>query len=410
MIRRKEERRVMRPVSSPLEGIRVLELGAMIAGPFCTRLLADFGAEVVKVEPPGEGDPLRQWGRKCDGRSLWWPVESRNKKCITLDLRKREGQQLALRLAKLCDIVVENFRPGRLESWNLGYEKLKEINPGIILVRISGFGQTGPYRHRAGFGSVAEAMGGLSYTTGYPDRPPARVGISIGDSLASLYAALGAMMALYHRTARGGRGQVVDVGIYEAVFAMMESLLTEYDKIGYVRGRTGSVLSGIAPSNLYPTKDGQSVVIGANSDNVWSRLATLMGMPELATDPRFSTHEARGENMELLDEIISDWTIQFDSMELTEKLTSSGVPASPIYSVAEIAKDAHYRARGMILSAVDKYLGEIKMPGVVPKLSETPGGVQWTGPELGEHNEEVYKNLLGLSESEIKCFRDAGVI
>jgi crotonobetainyl-CoA:carnitine CoA-transferase CaiB-like acyl-CoA transferase len=400
----------IQPVSSPLQGIRVLELGTFIAGPFCTRLLGDFGAEVVKIESPAEGDPMRHWGRKFEGRSLWWAVQSRNKKCVSLDLRKREGQELAFQLARQCDIIVENFRPGKLESWNLGYEKLKEINPGIILVRISGFGQTGPHRDRAGFGSVAEAIGGLRYITGYPDQPPTRIGISIGDSLASVFGALGAMMALYNRTVRGGEGQVVDVAIYEAVFAMMESMLTEYEKIGYIRQPTGCVLPGIAPSNIYPAKDGRSILIAANSDNVFRRLAGIMNMPELAMDPRFSTHETRGNNMEVLDKIISDWTIQFDSTELIEKLNSPGVPAGAIYSIAEIATDEHYWARQMIVSLVDKYLGEIKMPGLIPKLSQTPGAIRWTGPELGEHNEEVYGSLLGLSGSEIRRLRQAGVI
>jgi crotonobetainyl-CoA:carnitine CoA-transferase CaiB-like acyl-CoA transferase len=410
MIHPEPKSQMMRPVISPLEGIRVLELGTFIAGPFCTRLLADFGAEVIKVESPEGGDPMRQWGRKCNGRSMWWAVQSRNKKCITLDLKKRQGQELALRLVGLCDIVVENFRPGTLEAWNLGYDTLKSINPRVILVRISGFGQTGPYRDRAGFGSVAEAVGGLRYITGYPDRPPTRIGISIGDSLASVFGALGALMALYHRIAHGRTGQVVDVAIYEAVFAMMESMLTEYDKIGYIRQRTGSTLPGIAPSNIYRTKDGKCIVIAANADNVFLRLAAIMGRSGLATDPRFRTHDARGTNMDILDNLISEWTIQFDSTELVENLNLAGVPAGLILSAAEIAKDPHYSARKMIISMVDKCLGDIKVPGIVPKLSQTPSAIRWSGPELGEHNEDVYKNLLGLSASDIGRLKDARVI
>ncbi len=396
----------------PLEGVRVLELGAFIGGPFGTRILADFGAEVIKVEPPQSGDPMRLWGlHKYKGHSLWWPIQSRNKKCITLDLRRKAGQKLALKLISKCDAVVENFRPGILEKWNLGYDKMRTVNPRIILTRVSGYGQTGPYRQKAGFGSIAEAIGGIRYITGYPDLPPTRVGLSIGDSLAALYAVIGTLMALYHRDVnKSGQGQVIDVALYEAVFSVMESALTEYDKLGFIRERYGTGLPGIAPSNTYPTGDGKWIVIGANADNVWRRLARAMGQQDLADDPRFVDHQSRGEHQQILDDIISVWTRQHTLKELLESLDRHQVPAGPIYSVADIAKDKHYYHREMILEAEDPVVGRIKMPGIVPKLSETPGAVEWTGPRLGEHNQEIYGDLLGLNERKIDDLRKEGVI
>lgn len=395
----------------PLGGVRVLELGSLLAGPFCGRLLADFGAEVVKIESPGEGDLMRRWGaHRYRGHSLFWPIQARNKKCVTLDLRRQEGQELFRRLARVSDVIVENFRPGTLERWGLGYEPLHEINPGIVLVRVSGFGQTGPYRDKAGFGSVAEAMGGLRYLTGYPDRPPPRVGISLGDSLAGLFGALGTVVALYHRDARGGRGQCVDVAIYEAVFAMMESCLTEYAKLGVVRERTGTILPGVAPSNIYQTADGKWAVIAANAENVFRRLVSVIGVPDLANDERFRTHEARGENMEALDDLIGEWARQCPMAELIHRLDEAGVPAGPIYSAADVAQDPHYGAREMILTRQDPDLGEIQIPGIVPKLSQTPGEVEWTGPALGQHNREVFVDLLGLSDEELERLQAAQVI
>jgi succinyl-CoA--D-citramalate CoA-transferase len=396
---------------SALEGVRVVEMGMLLAGPFCGQLLGDLGAEVIKVEPPGSGDPMRRWGhRKVNGRSLWWPIIARNKKSVTLNLRTAEGQALARRLIARSDILVENFRPGTLEEWGLGYEELSRDNPGLIMVRVSGYGQTGPYRYRAGFGSIGEAMGGLRHITGYPDRPPTRVGISIGDALAGTLGALGALAALHHRTVKGGRGQVVDISIYEAVLAFMESMIPEYALTGYVRTRTGSVLPGVAPSNLYPTADGQWLVMGANADSVFRRLAQAMGKPELAEDPRFATHDARGENMELLDELIAEWTSQRGIDDLLNILDEAGVPAGKIYTAKEMLEDPHFREREDIVWTHAPGIGNLPMQNVFPKLSGTPGAVRWTGPELGQHNAEVYGGLLGLSQSELRALKDRGVV
>jgi succinyl-CoA--D-citramalate CoA-transferase len=302
----------------PLDDIRVLELGAFLAGPFCGQLLADFGADVIKVEPPGKGDPMREWGRqRHNGRSLWWPILARNKRSVTIDLRTAAGQELVRRLVPLCDIVVENFRPGTLEEWGLGWETLNALNPRLIMVRVSGFGQTGPYRDKAGFGSIGEAMGGIRAVTGFPDRPPARIGISIGDSLAAVFATVGALTALHERQ-RSGRGQVVDIGIYEGVLAVMESMLPEYQLTGHIRERTGTILPNVAPSNIYPTKEGLWFAIGANADAVFRRLTEAMGQPELATDPRYATHSARGNHQAELDELIAAWTIQHTTDELQQ--------------------------------------------------------------------------------------------
>lgn len=397
----------------PLDGLTVIELGSFIAGPFCGQLLADFGADVIKVEPPNGGDPLRQWGvQKLNGHSLWWPVIARNKRSITLDLRKPEGQALARRLILSADVLVENFRPGTLEEWNLGPEDLRRDHPGLIVARVSGFGQTGPYSSRPGFAAVAEAMGGLRILTGYPDRPPTRVGLSIGDSLAGLFAAFGVMGALYAREKAGplSHGQVVDVAIVDSVLAMMESVISEFSATGVVRERTGSVLPGIAPSNLYPTSDGSWVIIAANADSLFRRLAMTMGMPDLATDERYNTHEARGRHQAELDGIIARWTATQTRDELVARLAENGVPAGPVYNAEDVAKDPHYRQRGAVIDVETENLGAISMQGVVPKLSATPGAVRWAGPPLGRHNVEVYKDRLGLSEAEIAGLQARGVI
>lgn len=396
----------------PLAGIRVLELGSLLAGPMTGRILADFGAEVIKVEAPDSPDPLRHWGVSYtdEGDGLWWPLGARNKKSITLDLRQSAGQEVFRDLVREADVVVENFRPGTLERWGLGYETLQAINPGLVLVRTSGYGQDGPYASRAGFGSIAEAMGGIRYVTGYPDRPPTRVGISLGDSLAALHASIGCLVSLVERE-RSGRGQVVDTAIYESVFALMESLVPDYLVAGRVRERSGTVLPGIAPSNTYSTSDGAFVVMGANSDNVFRRLTEALGMPELAEDERFSTHLARGRHMQELDEIIECWTSSKTTEECLEAFDKHGVPAGRIYSAREIASDPHYLARQMILDVPHPVLGNYPMPGIVPKLSRTPGEVRWVGPMTpGEHNEEVYGELLGYSSERIEGLANEGVI
>jgi succinyl-CoA--D-citramalate CoA-transferase len=395
----------------PLSDVRVVEMGTLIAGPFGGQLLADFGAEVIKVEPPGMGDPMRGWGRiRKDERTLWWPVIGRNKKSITLNLREAEGQDLARRLIATADILIENFRPGTLERWGLDYERLSAENPGLIMVRISGYGQTGPYSSRAGFGSIGEAMGGLRNITGFPDLPPPRMGVSIGDSLAATYGTLGAMIALHNRDANGGKGQVVDLGIYEAVLAMMESTVPEYALTGYVRERTGSVLPGLAPSNIYPTRDGAWAVIGANADNVFRRLADATDHPEWANDSRFATHEARGEHQQQLDDLISDWTRERTIDDVLEVMSAGGVPAGKVYTAADMLEDPQSAARENIVRVEDATLGEVPMTNVVPRLTDTPGTVRWTGPELGQHNDEVYAGILGLSDEARADLRERGVI
>jgi formyl-CoA transferase len=393
-----------------LAGLRVIEMGQLLAGPFCGQLLADFGAEVIKIEPPGVGDPMREWGReKPHGKSLWFPVVARGKKSLTLDLRKPEGQDIARRLIAESDILVENFRPGTMERWGLGYDRLAAINPRLIMVRVTGYGQTGPYAHRAGFGAIGEAMGGLRYVVGSPDAPPSRMGISIGDSLAATYAALGALMALHART-RTGRGQVVDSAIYEAVLAMMESLVTEYDQTGYIRERTGAILPNIAPSNVYPSRDGQMLLIAANQDTVFARLATAMGRPDLVADPRYATHTARGERQAELDALIADWTRTLDVEALERRMEESGVPAGRIYRAPELLADAHVRARNAIVRVAHKDFGEIAMQNVAPHLSDTPGSIRSPAPDLGEHTDEVLKSLLQFTPAQITALRAAKVL
>jgi len=399
------------PNRLPLQGVRVVEMGSLLAGPFCGQLLGDFGAEVIKVEPPGKGDPMREWGRhRKEGRTLWWPIIARNKKSVTLNLREEEGQELAKRLIETADVLVENFRPGTMERWGLGYEQLIGSNPGLVMVSVSGYGQTGPYRDQAGFGSIGEAMGGIRHVTGFPDRPPPRVGISLGDSLAATFGALGAVTALYNREARGGRGQVVDVAIYEAVLALMESTIPEYALTGHVRGRTGAILPFVAPSNTYPTSDGDYVVIGANADTVFARFARAIGHPEWAESERYATHNARGENQQELDGLISGWTRERTAEEVLEVMREASVPAGKLFTAEDMLSDEHYAARENVVQVEDPEIGPFPMQNVVPRLSETPGKIRWTGPKLGQHNEEVLRGALGLSEGELDGLRERGIV
>ena len=394
----------------PLDDIRVVELGQLLAGPFCGQLLGDFGAEVIKVEDPGVGDPMRQWGReKPYGKSLWWPVVARNKKSVTVNLRTEEGQDLVRRLVAQADVLIENFRPGTLERWGLAPEELWKTNPRLIVTRVTGFGQSGPYASRAGYGSIGEAMGGIRYVTGDPDRPPARAGISLGDSLAATFACLGTLVAL-HQRGRTGRGQVVDSAIYEAVLAMMESLVPEYQIAGYQRERTGTTLPNVSPSNVYPTADGEMVLIAANQDTVFRRLADVMEQPDLTTDERYATHSARGQNMEELDGIIAEWSSTLKAEDLLERLHAGGVPAGRIFKAKDMLEDPHFAAREAIVRLNHPDLGEFAMHNVVPKLSDSPGRVRHVGPELGEHNQEIYRDLLGLDDETISSLHAAGVI
>jgi formyl-CoA transferase len=392
----------------PLSGIKVLELGTLIAGPFCAKTLGDFGAEVIKVEPPGEGDPLRRWRRMRNGVSLWWHVQSRNKKSITLDLRQAEGQQIVRRLARECHIVIENFRPGALEKWNLGWEDLSRENPNLILVRISGYGQTGPYRERPGFAAIGEAMGGLRYITGFPDRPPVRPNLSVGDTLASLHGVIGALLALHHIRA-GGKGQVIDVALYESVFNVTESLLPEFDAQRVVRERSGSTLPGIAPSNLYPCSDGSYVLIAGNADSLYRRLMSAIGREDLRDDPALARNDGRAAQMERIDDAIAAWTSRFSQSQVLEAMDKAEVPAGRIYSAADIAADPHYAARGMIQEVIAGDGEPLKVPGIVPKLSATPGAIRSAAPKLGEHTDEVLKEL-GFSAAELRALRDKQVI
>jgi len=395
----------------PLEGVRVVEMGSLLAGPFCGQLLADFGAEVIKIEPPGKGDPMRVWGRhQKEGRTLWWPIIARNKKSVTLNLREQEGQELARKLISEADVLVENFRPGTLEKWGLGYEKLKSLNPGLVMVRVSGYGQTGPYSGRAGFGSIGEAMGGIRHVTGFEDQAPPRTGVSLGDSLAATFGALGALTALYHREAHGGEGQVVDVGIYEAVLAMMESTIPEYVLADNIRGRTGTVLPFVAPSNIYPTKDDDYVLIAGNADTVFTRLAKAVGHPEWAEEDRYATHHARGENMAELDEKISAWTRERSVEEVLDAMAEAGVPSGKVFTAKDMVEDEHYAARENVVTVEDPEIGAFPMQNVVPRLSDTPGEVRWTGPTLGQHNEEIYGDVLGLDAKELAELQERGTI
>jgi len=394
----------------PLAGVRVIEMGQLIAGPFCGQVLGDFGAEVIKLEDPKTGDPMRQWGRsKPKGLSPWWPVIGRNKKSVTVDLRTDEGRAIARDLIAGADVVVENFRPGTLEKWGLGYEALSKLNPGLVMARVSGYGQTGPYAKRAGYALVGEAMGGLRHITGEPDRNPARAGISIGDSLSGLNAALGVMMALHARHATG-KGQVVDAAIYESVLTVMENLVTEYDLTGYIRERSGAVLPGIAPSNVYPTKSGELVLIGANQDTLFKRLCELMGRPDLAEDPRYRDHAARGVNQGELDARIAAWTLDQDIDDLLPKLEEAGLACGRIYRAPEMLADPQFQARDSIVTVPHPVFGQVKMQNAFPRLTATPGGVRWPGPTLGEHTDEVLTGVAGMTAEKVADLKARGVV
>ena len=397
----------------PLAGLKVLELGQLIAGPFAAKTLAEFGAEVIKIEPPadgkgGGGDPIRTWRKLHNGTSLWWYLQARNKKSVTINLRDPAGQEVVRRIARDVDIVIENFRPGTMEKWGLGYEQLALDNPGLIMLRISGFGQTGPLRDQAGFGSIGESMGGLRYVTGFPDRPPVRMNVSLGDAIASLHGVIGTLMALHHKS-KTGQGQIVDVALTEAVFNLMEGALPEYDKSGEVRERVGTSLTGIVPSNTYTSKEGTYIVIGANGDSIFKRLMTVIGRDDLGNDPTLADNAGRVKRVAELDEAIGAWCAAHDAPTILRALDAAQVPNSRIYSIADIAKDAQYLARGMIEQHHLPDGEPIKLPGVVPKLSRTPGSTQWVGPELGAHTDETLR-AKGFSAAEIEKMRAAGVV
>ena len=395
---------------SALSDLRVLEMGQLLAGPFCGQLLADFGAEVIKIEAPGIGDPMRQWGReKPHGKSLWWPVVARNKKSLTLNLREKDGQDIVRKLIENTDILIENFRPGTMERWNLSYEELSKINPRLVMVRVTGFGQTGPYSKRAGYGAIGEAMGGLRYVVGDPSSQPSRMGISIGDELAAVHACMGAMFAIHARE-RTGKGQVVDSAIYEAVLNMMESLVTEYDVAGYVRERTGAILPNVSPSNVFDTFDDKLLLIAANQDTVFKRLADAMGRPELAEDKRYATHSARGKYQKELDGLINEWTRTLPLNDLEERMNEFGVPCGLIYKAQDMLEDEHFKAREAIVDVEHPDFGLIKMQNVAPRLSDTPGAVRHVGPTLGEDNDYVLSGLLGFDDDEKARLKDAGII
>jgi len=400
-------------LKGPLAGVRVIEMGQLLAGPFTSSRLADFGAEVIKVETPGKGDPMREWGHhRYNGRPVWWPILARNKKSVTANLREERGQDLIRHLVRKADVLVENFKPGTLEKWDLGPDDLHKINPGLIIGRISGYGQTGPYADRPGFASVGEAMSGMRYINGFPDMPPPRNGISLGDTLTGMFAAQGILMALYQRDALGGgKGQVVDAAITESCFQLMEGTLPEYDKASVVRKPSGTGLPNVAPSNIYPTKDGTYVVIAANIDPMYRRLCTAMDKPELADDPRFVDHKARGENAEELDGLIGAWSSTMTAAELTQHLDDHGVVVGPINSIADLVEDPHFQAREMFLTVKDDFFGDFKVPGFAPRLTETESSVAWLGPpEVGAHNAEIYGDLLGMNEQELETLAADGII
>lgn len=377
------------PTSGPLAGVRVLELGSFIAGPFAGQLLGDYGADIIKIEPPA-GDPMRHWGITTeDNDSLWWPTIARNKKSVTADLRSDEGREFVRTLANEADVVLENFKPGRMAEWGLGYDTVSATNPRVIYVHVSGFGQTGPRSSEGGFGSIGEAMGGIRHTTGDPDRPAARCGISLGDSTAASFAVMGTMAALYERE-QSGRGQEVDVAIYEAVAALMESTMVDYEVGGVCRERSGGVLPGVAPSNAYPSADGSEILIAANADSIFNRLCEVMGQPNLATDERFKAHTVRGTNAIELDQLVSDWTSQYDSTELLEMLAAASIPAGRVYTAPDMLGDPHYAARDMVVRKTARAGFELPMTGVVPRLSRTPGTIRDVGPSLGEHTDAVH--------------------
>lgn len=395
--------------TKPLAGIKVVELGTLIAGPFAARILAEFGAEVIKIESPDGGDPLRKWRKLYEGTSLWWYLQARNKKSVTANLKHPEGVELVRRLVAEADIVVENFRPGVLDKLGLGWEALSAINPGLVMVRLSGFGQSGPMAQQPGFGAIGESMGGLRYVTGFPDRPPVKTGISIGDSIAALWGALGALMALRHKEVNGGAGQVVDVALYEAVFAMMESLVPEFDVFGFVRERTGNIMPGITPSNTHTTRDGRHITIGANGDAIFRRLVKAMGRDDLAEDPTLADNAGRDARRDELYALIDAWVAQHDEAAVLATLAAAEVPASRIYSVADMFADPQFLAREMLHSVKLPDGRDCRMPGVVPRLSATPGGSEWIGPALGEHTDAVLRSL-GYDDARIAALRAEGAI
>jgi len=396
-------------MSLPLSGLRVIELGQLIAGPFASKILAEFGADVIKIEPPKGGDPLRTWRLVHDGTSVWWAAHARNKRSVTLDLRQPEGQEVIRKLAQDADILIENFRPGAMEKWGLGFKDLHAINPKLIMLRVSGYGQTGPYRDRPGFGVIGEAMGGLRYLSGEPGRPPVRVGVSIGDTLSGLHGVIGVMMALRHREQQGGLGQEVDVALYESVFNMMESLLPEYSKFGVVRQPSGASMPGIVPTNAYLCQDGRYALIAGNGDSIYKRLMEASGRADLAADPRLANNIGRAAHAELIDDAISAYTRQFSLDAVLEAMNAAGVPAGKSYDAADIANDPHYQARGMILEAALPDGSTVQVPGIVPKLSQTPGQVTRPAPELGQHTGEVLDSL-GISASEQAEWKSRGII
>ena len=395
--------------TKPLANIKVVELGTLIAGPFAARILAEFGAEVIKIESPDGGDPLRKWRKLYEGTSLWWYLQARNKKSVTVNLKHPDGVEVVRRLVAEADIVVENFRPGVLDKLGLGWEALAKINPGLVMVRLSGFGQSGPMAQQPGFGAIGESMGGLRYVTGFPDRPPVKTGISIGDSIAALWGALGALMALRHKEVNGGAGQVVDVALYEAVFAMMESLVPEFDVFGFVRERTGNIMPGITPSNTHTTRDGRHITIGANGDAIFRRLMRAMGRADLAEDPTLADNAGRDARREELYALIDAWVAQHDEAAVLATLAAAEVPASRIYSVADMFADPQFLAREMLHTVKLPDGRDCRMPGVVPKLSATPGGSEWIGPALGEHTDAVLGGL-GYDAARIAALREAGAI
>jgi crotonobetainyl-CoA:carnitine CoA-transferase CaiB-like acyl-CoA transferase len=395
--------------TGPLQGVKVLELGSFIAGPFAGQLLADLGADVIKLESPGDGDPMRRWGKMLGGRSIWWSALARGKRLIAIDLRRREGRDLVRRLAADCDVVLENFAPGRLEAWGLGYQDLRRHNPRLVMTRVSGFGQTGPRSGERGFGAVAEAMGGLRELTGSPEGPPARAAVSLGDHVASLFAVLGTLAAL-RQAERDGEGQIVDVSLFEAVFALTESLVADYELLGFIRTRTGGGLPGVAPSNAYPTADGHTLVIAGNADPIWKRLALAMGRPDLGEDPRYATHVERGTRIEEVDSIVAAWTAAHPFKELDDALNEAAVPHSLIYRAPDILEDEHYQARRSVERVFDPALDrEVPMPAVTPRLTRTPGRIRWPGAPVGTHTRQVLTEL-GIDPGRLDDLMAQGVI
>ena len=400
--------------SGPLVGVKVIEMGQLIAGPFCGKILAEFGAEVIKIEPPATadgdgGDPLRTWRHLHNGTSLWWSLQARNKKSVAVNLRVKEGQEIIRKLAKDADILIENFRPGALEKWNLGWEQLSAINAKLVMVRLSGYGQTGPYKDRPGFGMIGEAMGGMRHITGYPDRAPVRVGVSIGDAIAAMYGAIGALMALHHRNVNGGNGQIVDVALYEAVFSLMESMLPEFAMTGFVRERTGGTLPGIVPSNSYTTKDGKYVVIGGNGDSIFKRFMIAVGRSDMANDPVLANNAGRFARTDEIEKVIGDWCASHDLAHVLHVLEEADVPSGSIYNIQDIVRDVHYQARDMIQTHKLSDGNDISLPGIVPKFTATPGETKWLGPKLGEHTQEILR-AIGYSDEQQTRLRNTGVI